>query len=261
VTRGGTAPGSRAPLVEIFHSIQGEGRFVGQAMGFVRVAVCPIRCRYCDTPHSYTAAATFPVGDGATRRDERNPVSGATAARLALACERASTFGTARSRAVSLTGGEPLVYPRFALELGTELRANGVRLHLETAALDPDALATVLPVVDHLSADWKSPATLASGDPTAANLACVALAAAGSATIDVKLVLTADVTLDAVRDAVSRLHPHRVRVLLILQPVTPFGAVTSRAPTALVAAAHRHASAEGFDVRVVPQVHKQLGVE
>ncbi len=55
---------ARAPLVEVFSSIQGEGRYAGVPMTFVRVAVCPIRCTYCDTPNSYTAASSFPVRTG-----------------------------------------------------------------------------------------------------------------------------------------------------------------------------------------------------
>lgn len=38
-----------APIVEIFHSIQGEGLFVGTPCIFVRLAGCPLSCSFCDT--------------------------------------------------------------------------------------------------------------------------------------------------------------------------------------------------------------------
>ena len=38
---------------EIFHSIQGEGSRAGQAMTFIRLAGCNLRCPYCDQPEAY----------------------------------------------------------------------------------------------------------------------------------------------------------------------------------------------------------------
>ncbi len=37
---------------EIFASIQGESTFTGVLCGFVRLAGCNLRCRYCDTPYA-----------------------------------------------------------------------------------------------------------------------------------------------------------------------------------------------------------------
>lgn len=144
-----------APLIEGFWSIQGEGRFVGQPMAFVRTATCPLRCIYCDTKHSYRAASSFDLRrpDG-TRDTLPNPAAADQVAAWLME-------HMPRGSAVSLTGGEPLVFPEFGRALGESLRGAGHRLHLETAALDPDALATVLPVLDHLSADYKLPTTLA----------------------------------------------------------------------------------------------------
>jgi hypothetical protein len=38
----------RAPLLEVFASIQGVGRYTGEAQVFLRLAGCPLRCRYCE---------------------------------------------------------------------------------------------------------------------------------------------------------------------------------------------------------------------
>lgn len=242
-----------APLIEVFTSIQGEGRFAGVPMGFVRTAGCPIRCLYCDTPESYSAAATFAVHAAEETHHESNPVDGAGAA----ACVR-GLLGSARS--VSVTGGEPLLFPEFVRGIGEALRDAGIALHLETAALHPEALSACLPSVDHLSADYKLPGTLEKGDHRAQHVDCLARAAESDATIDVKLVLTPDVEEAALGVALQDLQRWRERVLLVLQPVTPFGAVRTQPPAARVARFADRASELGFDVRVLPQLHKHLGL-
>jgi len=40
-------------LVEIFKSIQGEGRNQGKPAVFIRLAGCNLNCSWCDTPHSH----------------------------------------------------------------------------------------------------------------------------------------------------------------------------------------------------------------
>ena len=248
----------RAPLIEIFHSIQGEGRHVGEPMAFVRLATCPIRCAYCDTPDSYRAPARFAVA-GADA--EANPVTPERAVELTLAVAARSPWAAAGPLVVSVTGGEPLVFPGFVRRFGAALGDRG-RVHLETAALDPDALAVALPVLAHLSADFKLPGTLlGNDDPRDAHVACIARAAARAAvTIDVKLVLTDAVDPAAIDDALARLAPFRERILLVLQPVTPDREVTVPVDAERVATAASSAAAAGFRFVVLPQVHKALGL-
>ena len=45
-----------APVMEVFASIQGEGAYVGEPQVLVRLRGCPLRCRWCDTPGSWTLA-------------------------------------------------------------------------------------------------------------------------------------------------------------------------------------------------------------
>ncbi|MDX9694125.1 MAG: 7-carboxy-7-deazaguanine synthase QueE, partial [Methanothermobacter sp.] len=42
----------RAPIMEVFSSIQGEGLLVGCRQIFIRFAGCNLNCKYCDTPES-----------------------------------------------------------------------------------------------------------------------------------------------------------------------------------------------------------------
>jgi organic radical activating enzyme len=260
----------RAPLIEIFHSIQGEGRFVGVPMAFVRTATCPLRCLYCDTPQSYAAAARFPVRLGVREQQEQNPVTSERAAELVRLVAATASQG-ARAQRVSITGGEPLVFPDFVRELGRAVRRQGMKVHLETAAVHPDALAACIEQVDHLSADYKLPETLGPAADAALALLpgstfgarhvkCCEIAVRRGASVDVKIVLTDRVTDPSFEQALEDLAPLREKILLVLQPVTPFGAVVrsiARADLERFAAA---ATRLQFDVRVLPQVHKILQV-
>lgn len=58
------------PVVERFHSVQGEGFFLGRGATFIRLAGCNLRCAWCDTPESFDSGratvltAQEIVGDG-----------------------------------------------------------------------------------------------------------------------------------------------------------------------------------------------------
>jgi 7-carboxy-7-deazaguanine synthase len=261
---------ARAPLVEIFHSVQGEGRFVGVPMTFLRVATCPLRCRYCDTPNSYEAPATAPVSFGVRSQQEPNPVGASRAAELARQVATAVMPGVKTPR-VSVTGGEPLAFPQFVKEFGQAARERGLRLHLETAAHDPAALEACINQVDHLSADYKLPETLAapadkslllkSGeDHGARHVRCCEIALRRGATVDVKIVLTDGVSDVSFERALEQLQGLRNKVMLVLQPVTPFGECKRPLPASELTRFVTAAARAEFDVRVVPQTHKSLNL-
>jgi len=48
---------------EIFHSIQGESSWMGTPCVFVRLAGCPLRCRYCDTEYAFREGSVRPTSD------------------------------------------------------------------------------------------------------------------------------------------------------------------------------------------------------
>lgn len=260
----------KAPLIEIFHSVQGEGRFVGVPMVFVRTATCPLRCLYCDTPNSYEAPARFPVRLSVRELQEPNPVAADRAAELVRQVAAAHEPGAKAGR-VSITGGEPLVFPEFVRELGRLVRGKGMRCHLETAAIHPEALAACIDQVDHLSADYKLPETL--GAPAKAELAlapgasygalhrrCCEVAIRRGASVDVKIVLTDRVGDASLEQALAELQPLRDKIVLVLQPVTPFGAATKPLPRGDLQRYLATAQRAQFDVRVLPQVHKTLQI-
>lgn len=159
-----------------------------------------------------------------------------------------------------MTGGEPLVFPGFVRAVGELVRPRGFRVHLETAALDPAALAHCIDQIDHLSADYKLPGTLREGFYGPQHVACCAIAVRAGVTVDVKLVLTADLQSEAFAQALRDLAPLQSHVLIVLQPVTPHGEVTQRLPDAVLQHCIQATAAMGFDYRVLPQTHKMLQV-
>jgi 7-carboxy-7-deazaguanine synthase len=78
-------------LSEIFCSVQGEGLLVGMPSVFIRLAGCPLRCRWCDTPYALTE-------------------QGSDRFSLDQVLEQVSRWSV---RHVVITGGEPLVDESF----------------------------------------------------------------------------------------------------------------------------------------------------
>ncbi len=104
------------PVVETFHSLQGEGLHAGRSAFFIRLGGCSVACPWCDTKHSWPA--------------EAHPQQALAA--LAAATEAAAEAGTAF---VVITGGEPLHHNLGPL--CQALQPSGLPLHLETSGVDP----------------------------------------------------------------------------------------------------------------------------
>ena len=132
---------SEANLVEIFSSVQGEGPHVGETTLFVRFGECDLRCRWCDSPHTWQRAPQCRVetrrGTGAFRT-LTNPVS------IEQAVGAAAALEVGEHRFASLTGGEPLLQPAAVLALARALRRRGPRIYLETHGLATAALERVI---------------------------------------------------------------------------------------------------------------------
>ena len=102
------------PVVETFHSLQGEGLHAGRSAFFLRLAGCDVGCPWCDTKHSWPEAVH-------PRR---------ALAELAAEAGAAAAAGAAF---VVITGGEPLQQPLEGL--CEALAAVGLPLHLETSGV------------------------------------------------------------------------------------------------------------------------------
>ncbi|MBE9029562.1 7-carboxy-7-deazaguanine synthase QueE [filamentous cyanobacterium LEGE 11480] len=101
------------PIVETFHSVQGEGAWAGTNAFFIRLALCDVGCPWCDTKISWS--------------DKRHP-------RRTIE-DLANGAAACHPRFVVITGGEPLMHDLNPLTQA--LRAKGLRIHLETSGSHP----------------------------------------------------------------------------------------------------------------------------
>jgi len=120
-------------VIEVFHSLQGEGPFTGLRTTFIRTARCNLRCSWCDTKYSFGPGRSRTI-DSLLREVARH-----------------------RTQYVCLTGGEPLLQ-RESVELLRRLAARGITSSVETGgSLDVTPYLTIPRVV--LSVDVKCPSS------------------------------------------------------------------------------------------------------
>lgn len=103
----------RYPVVETFHSLQGEGAWTGASAFFIRLGGCDVCCPWCDQKESWNP-----------RRHPQKSVG--ELVRAAAAANPAATI---------VTGGEPLLHDLTPLTEG--LKEAGLRVHLETSGAHP----------------------------------------------------------------------------------------------------------------------------
>jgi 7-carboxy-7-deazaguanine synthase len=115
---------------EIFYSLQGEGFLAGVPGVFIRLAGCPLRCRWCDTKYAWEQTA------GTSYSTEKIN----------------STLEQWRCRFVVITGGEPMINPELP-QFVQELKATGKHITIETAgiAFVPDMPCDLMSISPKLS--------------------------------------------------------------------------------------------------------------
>jgi organic radical activating enzyme len=254
-----------ANLVEIFSSIQGEGPDLGAATLFVRFGGCDLRCRWCDSPHTWEPASECRIetarGSGQWRT-RSNPLP------LDEIVDAAQSLDAKAHRFVSLTGGEPLLQPAAVRSLARALGRLGPAIHLETHGLAWEALAGAIESIEVVSMDWKlaSDVRRAGDSPRGevedfhdAHEAFLEIAKRAPR-VAIKLVITPrsrDGEIDEAVARIARVHPGAT---LVLQPVTPCGAVKERPTPRRMLFLSDRASRRLADVRVIPQTHPIYGV-
>jgi len=243
---------SKAQIVEIFSGVQGEGIHVGVRQIFVRLAGCNLACTYCDTPDSRQPPLWSKVEKQAGVREfiaTPNPLGADSAAAF---IERLDEQRFHHS--ISLTGGEPLLWPQFIVECAK--LCGGRRIYLETNGTLPGQLRDVIEHVDIVAMDIKLES--AAGRPVEPATASRFLQIASEREAFVKAVVSARTSIDELLAAVEIVVRAGRSIPLVIQPVTQVNGVEPPDEAGLLEL-QRSALAHLEDVRVIPQVHKLMG--
>jgi organic radical activating enzyme len=228
---------NRAPISEIFFSIQGEGIFVGVPQVFVRFSGCNIKkCAFCD---ELTTKKSFK-----------------TVKEIITLIRNLSK--KAKPHSVSLTGGEPLLYPQFLKELSHTLKREGYLIYLETNGTLPHNLKYVKRHLDFISMDIKLPSsTLTKAYFTKHRKF---LKAASRKNIFVKVVITKKTNFSCFRKAVELVKKIDKKIPFVIQPATKAARV-NQPHKDMILLFQAYALKFLKDVRVIPQMHKLIGVK
>jgi len=241
----------RANLAEIMESVQGEGLLVGSRQVFLRFSGCNLRCSYCDTVNSITAQpfcrVSYTAGRGELWQDVPNPLS------IDQIAELLSNYS---SKWISLTGGEPLLWADFISELGSRLKPLGYKFLLETNGVLFEQLDTCLSSLDMISMDFKLPS--ATGEDNWSKHTQF-LIRAGDKPIYTKIVIDSRTEEAEVMEAVKILAAVGANICLILQPVTPIADIAP-ADMEIILNLQKKFLEDIRDVRIIPQMHKYIGL-
>lgn len=225
---------TKAKVKEFFVSIQGEGPYVGYKQLFIRFCRCNLNCKYCDTEfHSdsttqeYTAQELF---------------------------EAVSALDLTGLHSVSLTGGEPLLETEFLKEFLPLVKGLG-KIYLETNATLAAQFKEIKDLIDIVSADIKLESSTGIKDLTTRHdeffTACTGKEAYA------KVVFDGAITDEEIAETARLAKKHGLE--LVLSPMM-LGHKMSVTPE-FVTAVHNKYLTHYDRVRVIPQVHKFIGLE
>ncbi len=240
-----TGPGTiTTKISEIFTSIEGEGILFGTKTMFVRLAGCPLKCYWCDTPYALPmdSGIDYPIDE---------------------AKELISKRLQPNTYKVNFTGGEPLVQYQVVIELAKFVRQKGLRIYLESACYDAVRFAKVLPYVDLCKVEFKLRDSKVVNENRYYNLLkneldCLKQSVRSCKTTYIKVVVTNSSNLNEFKEIVHevfRMAKPSELAGFIIQP-----SYTVDEPTLDVLFGFYDAVYPLFDqVRVVPQLHKIMG--
>ena len=236
-------------IIEIFSSIQGEGKYVGCRQVFLRLEGCNLNCTYCDTDSKAGTHPNCVVEEGAGTYHlvpYPNPISPERAAELV-----ALAAAGVPHQALSITGGEPLLHASFIRALALHVH---LPIYLETNGTLYAELKKCIDCVAGISMDIKLPS--ATTHPVwDAHVRFLEIAKAKDTWV--KIVVAGESPDSEVDTAIRLVADTAPETMLILQPVTPYGGCTKPSPEQLLAW-QENALRRLAHVRVIPQTHRMM---
>ena len=240
-----------ADLIEMFSSVQGEGKYIGCRQIFVRMANCNLNCAYCDTNFKRGNFCNVETSAGSMTFEQiENPID---AAQVAEFIKRFNSQVPTHS--VSFTGGEPLLNWKFISEVAEKIKNTGLKIFLETNGTLANELSQIINCVDIVSADIKLPSVAGNFFDNHREF----LKIAAQKDLYAKIVISAETTREEFDAAINLIAEISPEILSILQPVTPFKnvkAISAQKILQLQAVALQKLKS----VRVIPQTHRIINI-
>jgi len=239
----------KAPIREIFCSIQGEGPYTGVRQAFVRFAGCNLECVYCDTAIERTEYCQVEKGCGTGNfKKIENPLSGEDVSKII------NKYDGLHS--VSLTGGEPLLYTNFIQGFYP-----GVPLYLESNMSLPERAREVADMFRYVAGDFKLKAgyELDNYDEYFDDMVECFRVLQNSKERDTfcKIVILDGFEMENLLEGVSKIKDYVKMV--VLQPVTPQEGKDTRPVAVGKMMEIQQKLQELKETRIMPQSHKIWG--
>lgn len=227
---------------------------VGVRQIFLRFANCNLRCQFCDTPASLKGNGLCQVERTPGKRDFfylENPV-----AEEKLLEVIKDLNNNQHHHSISLTGGEPLLQMDFLQNFIPKLKKEKLRVYLETNGTLPGNLAKIIDLLDYVGMDIKLPSMTGQREYWTEHQEFLTLAKQKE--VFVKIVLAAQTKKEELIKSLQLIARVDSAIPLVLQPVSPWGGITSLEPWELID--YQELALEYLKrVRVIPQTHKMMG--
>lgn len=231
-------------IFEIFTSIEGEGILYGTKTLFVRLAGCPFDCFYCDTTEALPA-------DSGTEYTLKEAI------KLIDDSLQKNTFKA------NFTGGEPLMQHEAVAILAEHIQSCNISTYLESSCFDSGRFAYILPYLDYAKIEFKTPDSkfvniAAQGRAYQNALKCLEMAVQADIIVYIKVVVSSMTSTDYIRSLADE-------VFDTVSDLSVSGFVLQ--PTYGIREPSLNALMDMYDaiyptynkVRIVPQMHKQIG--
>lgn len=231
----------KAPIMEVFSSIQGEGLLIGRRQIFVRFAGCNLDCSYCDTPESRNSSAGRETTlDGLQKKIE--------------------SILTPDFHSISFTGGEPLLQADFIKKF---LEKNKYKSLLETNGSLPKEVKKLANLISHASVDIKLPEHFSGdnkNDLIEREIDSLNILISRRVKVYCKVVMLPTTKVDTIGHVAKTIKENisdPARVVMVLQPASPLEYWVQHTPKLFKMS---EKVGEHLNVLTIPQVHKLLEV-